>query len=58
MRRVTNLIKTYTFCLLTSKYDSINRGKLWKAMDQLGILAKLIRMKKACTYDSKSKVSF
>lgn len=32
--------------------------KLWKFIDQLGIPAKLIRMIKAYTYDSKNKVSF
>jgi len=39
-------------------YDSINRRKFWEVMDQLGIPAVLIRMTKACTYESKSKVSF
>jgi len=39
-------------------YDSINRDKLWEVMDQLGILAKLTRLIKSCTYNSKSKISF
>jgi hypothetical protein len=39
-------------------YDSINREKLWEVMGKLGIPAKLTRVIKACTYNSKSKVSF
>jgi hypothetical protein len=39
-------------------YDSINKEKLWNVVSQMGILAKLIRIIKACTYESKSKVSF
>jgi len=39
-------------------YDSINRDKLWEVMGQLGIPAKLIRLIKACSYNSKSKISF
>ncbi|KAL4083606.1 hypothetical protein QTP88_028922 [Uroleucon formosanum] len=39
-------------------YDSINRDKLWEVMDSLGIPAKLTRLIKSCTYNSKSKISF
>jgi len=39
-------------------YDSINREKLWNVMNKMGIPAKLIRMIRACAYESKSKVSF
>lgn len=39
-------------------YDSINRDKLWEVMDSFGIPAKLTRLIKSCTYNSKSKISF
>ncbi|KAE9522623.1 hypothetical protein AGLY_016986 [Aphis glycines] len=39
-------------------YDSINREKLWNVMNKMGIPAKLVRMIRACAYESKSKVSF
>jgi len=39
-------------------YHLINREKLWNVMSQMGIPAKLVRLIKACTYESKSKVSF
>jgi len=39
-------------------YDSINRDKLWEVMESLGIPAKLTRLIKSCTYNSKSKISF
>jgi len=39
-------------------YDSINREKLWNVMNKMGIPAKLVRMIRACAYESKIKVSF
>jgi len=39
-------------------YDSVNRDRLWKAMTQLGIPAKLVRLVKACVQHSKCKVKF
>jgi len=39
-------------------YDSINRYKLWKTMNQLEISAKLVRLVKACMQQSKYKVKF
>jgi len=39
-------------------YDSVNRDRLWKAMIQLGIPAKLVRLVKACVQHSKCKVKF
>ncbi|XP_008188168.1 uncharacterized protein LOC103310725 [Acyrthosiphon pisum] len=37
-------------------YNSINRKKLWNVMNKMGIPAKLVRMIRACAYESKSKV--
>jgi RNAse (barnase) inhibitor barstar len=39
-------------------YDSVNRYRLWKAMTQLGIPTKLVRLVKACVQKSKCKVKF
>ncbi|KAL4141433.1 hypothetical protein QTP88_004071 [Uroleucon formosanum] len=39
-------------------YDSVNRCRLWKAMTQLGIPTKLVRLIKACVQKSKCKVKF
>jgi len=38
--------------------NSINQYKLWKAMTQLGISAKLVKLVKACAQHSKCKVKF
>lgn len=40
------------------KYDSINRYRLWKAMVQLEIPAKLMKLVKTCIQHSKCKVKF
>jgi len=39
-------------------YDSVNRGRLWKAMTQLGIPTKLVRLIKTCVQKSKCIVKF
>jgi len=39
-------------------YDSVNRERLWKVMDQLGIPRKIIRMIRACVNGSKCKVKY
>lgn len=39
-------------------YDSLNREKLWKLMDRLGIPGKIIRMIRACVIGSKCKVKY
>lgn len=39
-------------------YDSINREKLRDVIDQIKILAKLVRLAKAYRHESKIKVSF
>lgn len=39
-------------------YDSINRESLWKAMEKLGVPAKITRMIKACIQYSKCRVKF
>jgi len=39
-------------------YDSVNRERLWKVMDQLGVPRKIIRMIRACLNGSKCKVKF
>ncbi|KAL4084697.1 hypothetical protein QTP88_027621 [Uroleucon formosanum] len=43
----------------SNSYNKTNsREKLWKAMTQLGILTKLVRLIKACVQKSKCKVKF
>jgi len=39
-------------------YDSVNRERLWKVMDQLGIPRKIIRMIRACLNGSNCKVKY
>ncbi|VVC29027.1 Reverse transcriptase domain [Cinara cedri] len=59
VERDTNTIKIHLlFVDFKAAYDSINRDKLWEVMDQLGTPAKLTRLIKSCTYNSKSKISF
>jgi len=39
-------------------YDFVNRHKLWKAMTQLGIHAKLVRLVKICVLHLQYKIKF
>jgi len=52
-------IDTYLlFVDFRQAYDSINRYRLWKTMNQLGIPAKLVRLVKACVQHPMCKVKF
>jgi hypothetical protein len=39
-------------------YDSVNRKRLWKVMDRLGISRKIIRIIRACVSRLKCKVKY
>jgi hypothetical protein len=39
-------------------YDSIRRGKLWKAIEEFGVRTKLIQQVKECNSNSHCKVKF
>lgn len=48
----------HLFAEFKAAYNSITREKLWEVMGQLGIPAKLTRLIKACSFNSKIKIRF